>query len=157
MRAISSRPWCFTSLHALPTWSQNLMLGYGSKVASTIILSEETARAIIEAHASMTAWHHAMANALRTAGSQAPTPNDEQLRAYVKQFGAQFPELGSLADAITDPRPYSPPPAVAATGNVVENEGVDIAPPPPPAQATPAAEAPPAPPPIVDPNKVKYE
>ncbi|MFP6683526.1 MAG: hypothetical protein VB934_02390 [Polyangiaceae bacterium] len=123
----------------------------------TIILSEESARSLIEAHVSMAAWHHQMAGALNAAGGQTAPPDANQLRAYIKLFSAQFPELAAVANAIDEPRPYTPPPAVAAPETLVENEGVPIAPPPAPPQDAPPASDSPAPPPMVEPHNVKYE
>jgi len=130
-------------------------LGYGRAV--TIILSEETARNLIEAHVSMAAWHHQMASALRAAGGQTAPPHASQLRAYVTLFSAQFPELAAVADAIDEPRPYTPPPAVAAPETLVENEDVPIAPPPVFRQEASPQDDGPTPPPMVEPHNVKYE
>lgn len=158
----------------------------GSVVAKTVILSDETVRSLIEAHASLAAWYYQMSDALRQAGAGVEPPTDDQRRAFVTQLGQHFPELAAAAAAVTAPRPYVPPPVVPAPANVVENEGVEVSEPPKDWQATPArvageepqiseapaelpsaqrptSEAPasggdiPPPPPIVDPTKVKYE
>jgi len=105
----------------------------------------------------MAAYHHQMASALNAAGSQTPPPDASQLRAYLKLFATQFPELASIAEAIDEPRPYTPPPAVAAPETVVENEGVPVTTPPvPPQDASPPSDSP-TPPPMVEPHNVKYE
>ena len=154
----------------------------GSDVAKTVILSDETVRSLIEAHASLAAWYYQMSDALRQAGAGVEPPTDDQRRAFVAQLGKHFPELAAAAAEVTAPRPYVPPPVVPAPAEVVENEGVNVSEPPKDWQATPArvpgeepqvTEAPPTggsptseapasggvvpPPPIVDPSKVKYE
>lgn len=158
----------------------------GSDVAKTVILSDETVRSLIEAHASLAAWYYQMSDALRQAGAGVEPPTEEQRRAFVAQLGQHFPELAAAAAEVTAPRAYVPPPVVPAPTKVVENEGVQVSEPPKDWQATPArvpgeepkiseapaelptgskptSEAPasggvvPPPPPIVDPTKVKYE
>jgi hypothetical protein len=152
-----------------------------------VILSDETVKNLIEAHASLAAWYYQMADALRRANAGVEPPTEAQRRAFVLQLGAHFPEIGQVAQKLTNPRAYVPPPATPAPGSVVENEGVVAAAPPPdhiatpqhihapeapppPAQQpsqqpsqqqgapSPPSSAPPPPPPmIVDPTKVRYE
>lgn len=152
-----------------------------------MIVSDETIRNLIEAHASMAAWYYQMAGVLREQGIAVEPPSDADRKAYVAQLALHFPELAAAAHALTEPRAYVPPPAIASPANVTENEGVEIAPPPddhlstpalipgPPSAppsgqaaaqaaeqaaeqpASPPSGAPPPPPPIVDPSKVKYE
>ncbi len=153
-------------------------------MAKTVILSEETIRNLIEAHASMAAWHYQMSDALHRAGVTAQAPSDEQRRARVAQVAMHYPEVATVAQTISAPRAFVPPPVIAAPAAVVQNEGVVVAPPPEDHLATPAmidpvepesapkSSAPssqPAPPstlpksvhppepPIVDPSKVKYD
>jgi len=154
-------------------------------VARTVILSDETIRNLVEAHASLSAWYYQMSDALRTAGAEAAAPTDEQRRAFVEQVAIHYPEVAEVAREIDTPRPYLPPPVAPAPAAVVENEGVEIAEPPkdliaapamvpqaepqaPTAAPEPLAKTPdsappsggaeaPAPPPMVDPSKVKYE
>jgi hypothetical protein len=153
-------------------------------MAGTIIISEETARTIIEAHVSMAAWYHQMADALRHSGGRPSPPETAQLSAYLTQFGTQFPELAALAERIEQPQLYTPPPAIATAGAVVANEEVANAivaneevaneevanagitnagitnagvAAPPPTVTAPDVQAGPPPPPMVDPGKVKYD
>jgi len=149
-------------------------------VAKTVIVSDETIRRLIEAPASMAAWYYQMSDALRNAGAGVAPPSDAMRKAYVAAFAQHFPELAHVAQTISEPQAYVPPPAVPIPAQVVENEGIVVAPPPddhlatpdmiagaepapapPPAapeqpQQAPAAELP-APPAIVDPTKVKYD
>ena len=110
----------------------------GSDVAKTVILSEETVRSLIEAHASLAAWYYQMSDALREAGAGVEPPTDDQRRAFVAQLGQHFPELAAAAAEVTAPRAYVPPPVVPAPAKVVENEGVQLSEPPKDWQATPA-------------------
>jgi hypothetical protein len=146
-------------------------------VAKTVILSEDTIVALIEAHASMAAWYYQMSDALRQAGAGVHPPSDEQRKAFVDAMGQHFPELSHVAKAITAPRPFVPPPALPTVVSVVENEGIVSKAPPADHLATPdmipSAEAPsramappppaeepsvvPPPPAMVDPAKVKYD
>lgn len=150
-------------------------------MAKTVIVSDETIRQLLEAHASLAAWYYQMAGALRDAGLGVQPPSDDQRRAFVKQAGQHFPEIAAVAQGLENPRPYVPPPVVPAPASVTENEGVEIAPPPEdhvaapqmiaqpepspasiapepsaPEPAPPAGDVPP-PPPMVDPSKVKYD
>ena len=124
---------------------------YRQRVASTVIVSDETIRKLIEAHASLAAWYYQMSEALRTAGASVATPTEGQRLAFVRQLATHFPELATVAESISSPRPYLPPPIVTAPAEVIENEGVATPPPPDGVVSTPA------PPPMVDPSKVKYE
>jgi hypothetical protein len=112
-------------------------LGYDHVVAKTVILSEETVRSLIEAHASLAAWYYQMSEALRQAGAGVEPPTDEQRKAFVAQMGQHFPELAGATAEVTAPRPYVPPPVVPAPAKVVENEGVTVPEPPKDYQATP--------------------
>lgn len=157
---------------APPGLAEGSRLRYRRRVPKTIIVSAETARNLIEAHASLAAWYYQLSEALHGASITATPPSMAQRLAFVEQLAAQFPELGAVAAAITDPRPYVPPPVVQASSAAV----VPAAPPavssgPQPPQPLPAeATAPPpmvppsggeptapTPPPMVDPSKVKYE
>ena len=113
----------------------------GSDVAKTVILSDETVRSLIEAHASLAAWYYQMSDALRQAGAGVEPPTDDQRRAFVAQLGQHFPELAAAAAEVTAPRAYVPPPVVPAPAKVVENEGVQVSEPPKDWQATPARVA----------------
>ncbi len=155
-------------------------LRYLAAVPKTVIVSDETIRQLLEAHASMAAWYYQMAEALRDAGVGVHPPADARRKAYIQQLATHYPELAAIAQAIDAPRPYVPPPVVDAPAEVKENEGVEVKPPPEnhletpamirseaPADPPPPVEAPsaappatsdvPPPPAIVDPNKVKYE
>ncbi len=131
------------------------MARYRRPVAGTVIVSDETIRLLIEAHASMAAWFYQLSGALHAAGLGAEPPSGELRRAFVVQAGAHFPELGAIATSITSPRPYLPPPvflaapstsAPAADGATVP-EAARITPPdtPPEPRAALAAAHEPAP------------
>lgn len=155
-------------------------LRYLAAVPKTVIVSDETIRQLLEAHASMAAWYYQMAEALRDAGVGVHPPSDARRKAYIQQLATHYPELSAVAQSIDMPRPYVPPPVVDAPAQVKENEGIEVKPPPenhletpamirseapaesPPPVETPSASPPatsevPPPPAIVDPNKVKYE
>jgi hypothetical protein len=122
-------------------------------VAKTVIVTDETVRQLIEAYASMAAWFYQMSEVLRRANLGVEPPSDGQRAAYVAQVASLFPEVSAVAQTLKAPRPYIPPPAIAAPVSVTENEGVEIKAPP---ADLPQADLGPAPPPMVDPNKVRY-
>ncbi|MBI4700231.1 MAG: hypothetical protein HY744_03525 [Deltaproteobacteria bacterium] len=138
-------------------------------MAGPVIVSEETLRNLLEAHASMAAWYYRLSEALRAAGARVEPPSDAERAAFLAQAAAHFPEIARVAHAVTVPRPYIPPPAVQAPERVAENEGGASG----PAVAADAATAGAdshgadadadadtdaiAPPPRVDPTKVRYE
>jgi hypothetical protein len=149
-------------------------------VAKTVIVSDETIRQLLEAHASLAAWYYQMAAVLRDAGLGVEPPSEDQRRAFVKQAAQHFPEVATVAQTLENPRAYVPPPVISAPASVTENEGVSTPAPPkdhvaapsmiaqaepdpppapaaPPAPESPAASDVPPPPPIVDPTKVKYD
>lgn len=119
-------------------------------VAKTVIVSEGTARELMEAYASLAAWFYQLSDAMRASGVGCEPPSDAQRQAYLAQLAAAYPELHAVAAALGVPRPYIPPPVLAGPVTIVENAGIDAAPPPPPAEAGPA------PPAIVDPGAVRY-
>jgi hypothetical protein len=115
---------------------------------ATVIVSDETIKNLIEAHASMAAWYYQMSSALQDAGATAEAPTEEQRKAFVAQFAQHFPELSGVAEQVTSPRPYIPPPAIPAPATVMENEGVTVPEPPKDHIAAPeyvASEEPPPP------------
>jgi len=142
-------------------------------MGKNIIVSEETVRDLLEAHASLSAWYYELWAGLRAANATARTPDDATRAAFVERLAAEFPEIASVARSIQVPRMYVPaPPAYVA--------GEGAAPPPKrpadepatviePAQARakaatpdeaprPAPEAPAvAPPALINPAAVKYE
>ncbi|MBW2522684.1 MAG: hypothetical protein JRI23_00850 [Deltaproteobacteria bacterium] len=154
-------------------------------MTKTLILSHETTRQLLEAHASLAAWYYQLTDALRAAGGQAEPPSDAQRKAFLEQVAGHFPEIAEVARSIDDPRPYVPPPVFAAPAvpppapaevtappaaetpagepgeppppDVVPPEVSDASPPeaPPPAGAADADAV--APPPMVDPKKVRYD
>ena len=104
----------------------------------TVILSSETARNLLEAHASMAAWYYQMAAALRDANASVSEPTQQQRAAFIKQLAQNFPEVAALAATITEPRPYVPPPVIEAPQHITENEGIHTPPPPADLLDTPA-------------------
>ena len=75
----------------------------------TVILSEATLSALIEAHASMAAWHYELWRALRE-GSPPRTPDEATRQAFVARLAADFPEVAGTAKSIAAPRLFVPPP-----------------------------------------------
>jgi hypothetical protein len=79
----------------------------------TVILSESTVAALLEAHASMAAWHYELWRVQREGGP--PRPPDEATRsAFLSRVAADFPEVASVAKGIAHPRMYMPPPPIVA-------------------------------------------
>jgi len=133
-------------------------------MGKNVIVSEETVRDLLEAHASLSAWYYELWAALRAANAAAHPPDDAARAAFVERLATEFPEIAAVARTIQAPRMYVPappparsvvPPPVAAseTAAVVEPaparlREIESAPPP--------ADTAPAPPPMVDPSAVKY-
>lgn len=138
-------------------------------MGKNIIVSEETVRDLLEAHASLSAWYYELWAALRSGNPSPRTPDDAARAAFVEPLAAVFPEIASVARSIRVPRMFvpSPPahvmnateaepasPAQLANAGLAPNEAA--APPPPPVSAAPAQTSDVAPPPLVVPSSVKY-
>lgn len=130
-------------------------------MGKNVIVSEQTVRDLLEAHASLSAWYYELWAALR-AGTAPRPPDDAARSAFVERLASDFPEIASIARSIQVPRMFVPPPPSYDVPPVVVES--PIAPPPlqpsPAAVSSPAAEpAEPAvaPPPFVVPSSVKYE
>jgi hypothetical protein len=103
-----------------------------------VILSGNTVRALLEAHASMAAWYYQMSAALHHAGASVAPPSDAQRQAHLAAVAQEFPALAAAAQSIHMPRAYVPRPATPAPATVTENEGVHLPEPPKDYVATPA-------------------
>ncbi|MBI4957847.1 MAG: hypothetical protein HY908_37930 [Myxococcales bacterium] len=135
-------------------------------MAKTVILSQDTLRALVEAHAALAAWYYEQSGALQRAGVAAATqPSAAERLAHLRQLAVDFPEIGGFVATLGDVPPHVPTPVVIAPVTPTENAGVAVAPPPPPPPPDPDGEAGPpstppnsmiAPPAFVDPHKVKY-
>ncbi len=79
-------------------------------MGKNVIVSEETIRDLLEAHASLSAWYFELWTALREAGVSARSPDDAARAAFVERIAADFPELAAIARSIRVPRLYVPPP-----------------------------------------------
>ncbi|WP_437673329.1 hypothetical protein [Sorangium sp. So ce131] len=147
-------------------------------MGKNIIVSEDTIRDLLEAHASLSAWYYELWSALRVAKASASAPDDAARAAFVERMAASFPEVASIARSIQVPRMFVPPPPAvsippSATPEAVEEPPTAIEPAPArlrelhgqppksqpgvepliPASLQPAIE----PPPLVVPSTVKYE
>jgi uncharacterized membrane protein len=137
-------------------------------MGKNVIVSEETVRDLLEAHASLSAWYYELWSALRAANATAPTPDDAARAAFVERLATEFPELAAVARGIHTPRLYVPapppaksvvPPAPTEVPTLVEPAPARLREREPAAEPAPAPEpAPdgPAPPPMVDPGSVRY-
>jgi len=132
-------------------------------MGKNIIVSEETIRDLLEAHASLAAWYYELSAALRAAHGVARSPDDAVRAAFVERLVVEFPEVAAVARTIQVPRMYVPAPPALATRPLEEGAGDEQSTLIEPAAAryrettgsgppTPAAGAPPP----VDPDKVKY-
>ncbi len=120
-------------------------------MAKTVIVADDTVREWIEAYASLAAWFYQLSDALRLHGVGCEPPSEEQRRAYVAQLALTYPELAAVATALTEPRPYVPPPVLIVPVSAVENEGREGLP-----SSEPIVHAGPLPPPMVMPGAVRY-
>jgi hypothetical protein len=151
-------------------------------MGKNVIISEQTVRDLLEAHASLSAWYYELWSAIR-AGTEPRPPDDAARSAFVERLAADFPEIASVVRSISVPRMFvPPPPSYAVPPPVVDSPGAEPAAAPPPAIAEPpaGAAAPPpaeestspaqspppadaaatpavAPPPFVVPSQVKYD
>ena len=130
-------------------------------MGKNVIVSEQTLRDLLEAHASLSAWYYELWAALR-AGTAPRPPDDAARSAFVERLASDFPEIASVARAIQVPRMFvPPPPSYAVPPAAVESPLAESRAEPSPAAVAPAPQptADPgiAPPPIVVPDKVKYE
>jgi hypothetical protein len=125
-------------------------------MGKNVIVSEETIRDLLEAHASLSAWYYELSSALRAVGAVCGAPEDAKRAAFVERMAIDFPEIGQVVRTIKVPRMYVPPPP--AVGQVVANAAVEGAPPPEPPPEPPPPAAPPLPPmpALVDASKLKF-
>jgi hypothetical protein len=79
-------------------------------MGKNLIVSEETIRDLLEAHASLSAWYYELREAVRSAHGILRTPNDAARAAFVERLAIDFPELAPIARTIEVPRMFVPPP-----------------------------------------------
>jgi hypothetical protein len=79
-------------------------------MGKNIIVSEETIRDLLEAHASLCAWYYELSAGLRTANGAARTPDDATRAAFVDRLAHDYPEIASVAKSIRVPRMFVPAP-----------------------------------------------
>jgi hypothetical protein len=113
-------------------------------MGKNVIISEQTVRDLLEAHASLSAWYYELWAAIR--GGTTPHPPDDAARtAFVERLATDFPEIASVARAIQVPRMFVPPPpsfaVPSAAGSAAEPPGGDAAAPPPQVAPAPVEEA----------------
>ncbi len=142
-------------------------------MGKNVIVSEETVRDLLEAHASLSAWYYELSSALRAANAVAATPDDAKRAAFVERLATDFPEIAQVARSIKVPRMYvPPPPAVSQVVSPARGEAAslvepaasharELEPAPPSPVAAPAAPPPEAPaspqmPALVDRSKLKF-
>ena len=138
-------------------------------MGKNVIVSEQTVRDLLEAHASLSAWYYELWAALR-AGTAPRPPDDAARSAFVERLASDFPEIASVARSVKVPRMFvPPPPSYDIPPPAVESPLAAPRAEPSPAGAPPAASSPPAaesaapeaagiaPPPFVVPSNVKYE
>ncbi len=103
-------------------------------MGKTIIVSEETVRDLLEAHASLSAWYYELWAGLRAANATAHALDDAARAASVERLAADFPELAAVAKQIRVPRMYVPAPPAYATPSASPHNlpGLPGALPPPP-------------------------
>ena len=138
---------------------------YPQGMGKNIIVSEETLRDLLEAHASLSAWYYELWAGLRAANATARTPDDAARAAFVERLAADFPEIAAVARSIKVPRLYvpAPPPYMMKQAAPQPSPGprdepaTFIEPSQARAKAAPAEAEAIAPPPMVQPGAVKYE
>lgn len=79
-------------------------------MGKNIIVSEETIRDLLEAHASLCAWYYELSAGLRAANGAARTPDDTTRAAFVDRLAHDYPEIAAVAKSIRIPRMFVPAP-----------------------------------------------
>jgi hypothetical protein len=79
-----------------------------------IIVSEETVRDLLEAHASLSAWYYELSAGLRAMNGAVKSPDDATRALFVERLAKDFPEVASVAMTIGVPRMFVPPPPTLA-------------------------------------------
>jgi hypothetical protein len=79
-------------------------------MGKNVIVSEETLRELLEAHASLSAWYYELSSSLAQAGVSTRSPDDAARASFVEGLGKIFPEVSQVASTIRVPRPFVPPP-----------------------------------------------
>lgn len=98
-------------------------------MGKNIIVSEETLRDLLEAHASLSAWYYELWSGLRAANATARTPDDAARAAFVERLATDFPEIAAVARSIRVPRQYVPaPPPVPSKASSPPPEGLPLPP-----------------------------
>jgi len=133
-------------------------------MGKNIIVSEETLRDLLEAHASLSAWYYELWAGLRAANATAHTPDDAARAAFVERLAADFPEIATVARSIKVPRLYVPAPPPYMTKQAAspqapprEEPATFLEPAQARAKAASAEAEAISPPPLINPSAVKYE
>ena len=92
-------------------------------MGKNIIVSEDTVRDLLEAHASLSAWYYELSAALRAAQGTARTPDDQARAAFVERLAQDFPEVAAVARSIQVPRMFVPPPPSMVGRPLEEHSG----------------------------------
>src|SRR5207244_260886 len=92
-------------------------------MGKNIIVSEETIRDLLEAHASLSAWYYELSAGLRAANGAARSPDDATRASFVERLAADFPEVAAVARTIRVPRMFVPPPPTYATPRSQDDPG----------------------------------
>jgi hypothetical protein len=134
-----------------------------SPMGRNVIVSEDTVRDLLEAHASLSAWYYELWAALRAANATARAPDDAARAAFVERLAVEFPEVAAVARTVRNPRMYVPAPPPTRSPASLTPEPLDE--PETVVERTRAGEIGlnevgpsevPLPPPMVDPASVKY-
>lgn len=88
-------------------------------MARTVIMSEDTVRALLEANASLAAWYHEFVRASR---EQTPvsTPGDVTRKAFLDRLAQDHPEVASVVSTMGVPPVYVPPPLGSSFGTYTQ-------------------------------------
>lgn len=79
-------------------------------MGKNVIVSEETVRDLLEAHASLSAWYYELWAAPRAANATAATPDDAARAAFVERLATELPEIAAVVWSICTPRVNVPAP-----------------------------------------------
>jgi len=98
---------------------------YPLPMGKNLIVSEETIRDLLEAHASLSAWYYELREAVRRSHGMLKSPDDATRAAFANRLAIDFPELAAIAKTIQVPRMFVPPPPTGGRSSFADEGSHD--------------------------------